>query len=112
MAGVLHATLLAIENERNKLDTLFLHMTDGVVAFDHEGHLIHCNPAANALLQQTVAPDCTYEDCWETCIPLSRFWLCSSPTMWRMSCGWGTNAGGISCAVFLSGAGRCFDRSA
>ena len=29
----LQATLAAVENERNKLDTLFLHMTDGVVAF-------------------------------------------------------------------------------
>ena len=46
MAGVLQSTLAAVENERNKLDTLFLHMTDGVVAFDREGHLIHCNPAA------------------------------------------------------------------
>ena len=44
MAGVLQVTLAAVENERNKLDTLFLHMTDGVVAFDHDGSLIHCNP--------------------------------------------------------------------
>lgn len=62
MAGVLQSTLAAMENERNKLDTLFLHMTDGVVAFDHEGYLIHCNPAANDLLQRTVEPDCTYEE--------------------------------------------------
>ena len=41
MAEVLQSTLAAVENERNKLDTLFLHMTDGVVAFDREGHLIH-----------------------------------------------------------------------
>ena len=61
MAGVLQSTLEAMENERDKLDTLFLHMTDGVVAFDHGGHLIHCNPAANELLQRTVEPDCTYE---------------------------------------------------
>jgi len=62
MAGVLQATLAAVENERNKLDTLFLHMTDGVVAFDHRGVLIHCNPAAIRLLQRTVEPDCTYEE--------------------------------------------------
>ena len=62
MAGVLQRTLEAMENERDKLDTLFLHMTDGVVAFDHGGHLIHCNPAANELLQRTVEPDCTYEE--------------------------------------------------
>ena len=49
MAEVLQSTLAAVENERNKLDTLFLHMTDGVVAFDREGHLIHCNPAATEL---------------------------------------------------------------
>ena len=52
MAGVLQSTLAAVENERNKLDTLFLHMTDGVAAFDHDGTLIHCNPAAEDMLQQ------------------------------------------------------------
>ena len=62
MAGVLQSTMEAMENERDKLDTLFLHMTDGVVAFDHDGRLIHCNPAANELLQRTVEPDCTYEE--------------------------------------------------
>ena len=54
MAGVLQSTLAAMENERNKLDTLFLHMTDGVVAFDHNGALIHANPAAGDMLQRTV----------------------------------------------------------
>ena len=54
MAGVLQATLAAVENERNKLDTLFLHMTDGVVAFDHDGLLIHCNPAATNMLHRSV----------------------------------------------------------
>ena len=62
MAGQLRYTLRQVENERNKLDTLFLHMTDGVVAFDHEGGLIHCNPAATDLLQRTVEPSCTYEE--------------------------------------------------
>lgn len=62
MAGVLQDTLAAMENERNKLDTLFLHMTDGVVAFDHTGNLIHCNPAATDLLQRQVESSCTYEE--------------------------------------------------
>ena len=62
MSEVLQSTLAAVENERDKLDTLFLHMTDGVVAFDHDGHLIHCNPAANDLLRRKVEPDCTYEE--------------------------------------------------
>ena len=62
MAEVLQSTLAAVENERNKLDTLFLHMTDGVVAFDREGHLIHCNPAATELLRRSIDPSCTYEE--------------------------------------------------
>ena len=52
MARQLRDTLRQVENERNKLDTLFLHMTDGVVAFDHTGKLIHCNPAAKTMLQR------------------------------------------------------------
>ena len=78
MAGVLQTTLAAMENERNKLDTLFLHMTDGVVAFDAKGHLIHCNPAATDLLQRTVEEDCTYEELlgdlhpFETVLALQR----------------------------------------
>ena len=36
MAGQLRDTLGQVENERNKLDTLFLHMTDGVVAFSRK----------------------------------------------------------------------------
>lgn len=44
MASVLHSTLEAVENERNKLDTLFLHMSDGVVAYDGSGKLIPLQP--------------------------------------------------------------------
>ena len=61
MAAVLHSTLEAVENERNKLDTLFLHMSDGVVAYDGSGALIHCNPAACELLGRT-AEECVYSD--------------------------------------------------
>ncbi len=69
MASVLHETLDAVENERNKLDTLFLHMTDGVVAYDRDGNLIHCNPAAVGLLGR--APkDCVYSELFE---PLCSF---------------------------------------
>lgn len=50
MSHRLESTLWEIENERNKLDTLFLHMTDGVVAFSRDGGLIQSNPAAAELL--------------------------------------------------------------
>lgn len=50
MAGRLHSTLEDIENERNKLSTVFLHMTDGVMAFSRSGALIQYNPAASKFL--------------------------------------------------------------
>ena len=62
MAGVLHTTLAAMENERDKLDTLFLYMTDGVVAFDMSGAVIHCNPAATNMLQRKVEMGSRYDD--------------------------------------------------
>ena len=71
MASVLHDTLDAVENERSKLDALFLHMTDGVVAYDRGGKLMHCNPAAVALLDR--APeDCVYADLFEPICPFTR----------------------------------------
>ena len=50
MAQQLKTTLQEVENERNKLGTLFLHMTDGVVAFDRRGEIIQSNPAAEEML--------------------------------------------------------------
>lgn len=79
MAGVLHATLAAMENERNKLDTLFLHMTDGVVAFDHEGRLIHCNPAAKTMLQREVRESCTYDELFGSVYPIRQMLALQRP---------------------------------
>ena len=62
MAGQLQDTLRQVENERNKLDTLFLHMTDGVVAFSREGRVIHSNPAADRLLRRAIGRETTYEE--------------------------------------------------
>ena len=79
MAGVLQSTLEAMENERNKLDTLFLHMTDGVVAFDHDGHLIHCNPAAKSMLHRSVDENCTYDDLFGDLYPFSQMLASQRP---------------------------------
>ena len=68
MASVLHTTLETVEAERNKLDTLFLHMTDGVVAYDRDGVLIHCNPAASELLGRS-ADECVYSELFEPLCP-------------------------------------------
>ncbi len=50
MGARLRDTLLDIESERNKLATVFLHMTDGIVAFSGEGGVIQFNPSAERLL--------------------------------------------------------------
>jgi two-component system sensor histidine kinase VicK len=72
MAGQLQDTLRQVENERNKLDTLFLHMTDGVVAFSREGQVIHANPAAARMLRQFIEPDTTYEQLFGDVAPLAQ----------------------------------------
>ena len=70
MARQLRDTIRQVENERNKLDTLFLHMTDGVVAFSKEGRVIHSNPAANQMLHCAITEDTTYDALFGQVAPL------------------------------------------
>lgn len=62
MAKVLQDTISEAENERNKLSTLFLHMTDGVVAFNTAGSVIHYNPAATQMLAQNLSSQTTFDE--------------------------------------------------
>ena len=50
MAQELQRTLEEIGSERDKLGTLFQHLTDGVASFAHDGTPIQVNPAAERLL--------------------------------------------------------------
>ncbi|HIT31298.1 MAG TPA: HAMP domain-containing protein [Candidatus Enterenecus stercoripullorum] len=72
MAQRLHDTIAAVENERNKLDTLFLHMADGVVAFDREGKVIHSNPAASRMLRRAFGPEDSYGELFGDLFPLEQ----------------------------------------
>mgnify|MGYP002330292226 FL=1 len=36
--------------QKRQIETILLHMTDGIIAFDMEGNVIHINPAAIQLL--------------------------------------------------------------
>lgn len=72
MAGVLKETLETVENERNKLNTLFLHMTDGVVAFSKDGKVIHSNPAAMEMLGRTIGGMDQYKDVFGNKLPLEE----------------------------------------
>ncbi len=57
MASKLRNTLNDIEKERNKLITVFLHMTDGVVAFSQDGRVMHSNPSAERMLGRSLGND-------------------------------------------------------
>ena len=50
MSEALETSMIQMAAEKNKVETVLLYMTDGVMAFDSDGILIHINPAANKLL--------------------------------------------------------------
>ncbi len=84
MARQLQDTIRQVENERNKLDTLFLHMTDGVVAFSRTGEVIHSNPAAEEMLPPAHRDGHHLRGAVRRTWPLwSRCWR--RPTTWRRS---------------------------
>ena len=60
MSRQLETTLRQVEEERNKLDTLFRHMADGMVAFDSAGRLLQSNPAAETMLGKHLTAESTY----------------------------------------------------
>ena len=62
MAGQLKTTIGEVQGERDKLNTLFLHMTDGVAAFTTGGKLIHMNPATESLLGIRFEQNLTYDE--------------------------------------------------
>ena len=50
MATELNHNLTEISSEKNKLETVFAHMTDGILVFDIKGLLMHSNPATRKLI--------------------------------------------------------------
>lgn len=79
MARQLKETLQEVESERNKLDTLFLRMTDGVTAFSSDGTLIHANPAAEELLGRAVDAQADYAGLFGDIAPLSEVLAVHTP---------------------------------
>ena len=62
MAVTLRDTIEEAEEERDKLSALFLHMADGVAAFDRNGRILHMNPAAEDMLGIAFHEDLTYDE--------------------------------------------------
>lgn len=50
MAHSLNETLNQVTSEKNKLEIVFKHMTDGILVFDKIGMMIHSNPASIQML--------------------------------------------------------------
>ena len=72
MAQELQQTLEEIGSERDKLGTLFLHMTDGVASFACDGTPIQANPAAERLLGRHFSDISSFDQVLGTVAPLSE----------------------------------------
>ncbi len=51
MTNELQQKLNEVNRQKKQIETILLHMTDGIIAFDMEGEIIHINPAARELLE-------------------------------------------------------------
>ena len=47
----LNQKLNEVNRQKRQIETILLHMTDGIIAFDMQGNIIHINPAAKTLLE-------------------------------------------------------------
>lgn len=65
MADRLHDTLEEVAGERDKLNTIFEHMTDGVAAFSADGKLIHMNAATENFLGVAFQEDTHFNDLFD-----------------------------------------------
>ena len=61
MTKELNEKLREVSTQKNQIETILLHMTDGIIAFNMEGEIILVNPAAKNLL--SIRPeDAKFED--------------------------------------------------
>ncbi len=106
MARQLRETLEEIENERNKLSTVFLHMTDGLVAFSRDGAKIHYNPAAERLLGLSLEdPGLDYGAIFGPLESMETILALKDPTVFRAERVIGERTLEITLAPFAGGEG-------
>lgn len=60
MTSELKANLAEVNRQKKQIETILLHMTDGIIAFDMNGNITHINPAATEFLNLT-EKDNTFE---------------------------------------------------
>lgn len=59
----LKENLNEVTRQKNQIETILLHMTDGVIAFNIDGKIIHINPAAKTFLN--IDDNMTFEEIFE-----------------------------------------------
>ena len=50
MTGELKQNLADVKRQKNEIEAIFLHINDGILAFDEHGKIVQINPAAKELL--------------------------------------------------------------
>ena len=50
MTGEIKQKLYDVKRQKREIETILLHMNDGVLAFDKKGNIMHVNPAAKELM--------------------------------------------------------------
>ncbi len=61
MANTLHDSIEEVNSEKNKVETILNNMTDGILAFNTKGKLIHINPAAKKLIGRRYYDDLKFD---------------------------------------------------
>jgi len=86
MASQLKSMLNEISNEKNKFELILNYMTDGIIAFNRSGQIIHINTAASAFLESR-KPEQTFTDITKAFnIPYTLDELLSSEYLSDISC--------------------------
>ena len=65
-------TIQEMDLERSKLDTIFNYMTEGVVAIDINGHIIHANPIATEILNLDEEESFIFKSTDKRILPLEK----------------------------------------
>ncbi len=61
MSSALHDTIEEVNSEKNKVETILSNMTDGILAFNLSGELIHINPEAKKMIGRQYYDDIRFD---------------------------------------------------
>ena len=66
MTNELRENLNEVSRQKKQIETILLHMTDGIIAFDMQGNITHINPAATELLRLNEKDNSFRNNIWKT----------------------------------------------